>query len=147
VNLVKMLSVLAAGAALATAACSNGDDSGGGCMTSSVGPPQLLYPIPGTILSTDNPTWLVVANVGGSGGALMLVPAGGGSAVQAGSLGAAPSPLPSPSNTAPPGQNVEAAALPILTESTKYSVVFTANTQPPCGPQQSSGTIGSFTTQ
>jgi hypothetical protein len=144
---IQTASVAGAVVALATAACSNGGESTGACTTSRVNPPQLLYPISGTQLATDDPKWIVVANVGGSGGALKLVPAGGGSTVQAGSIGAPPNPLPSPSLTPPPGQDVEAAAIPILPEGTNYNVVFTAAQQPPCGPQQSSGTIGNFTTQ
>jgi hypothetical protein len=139
------LIVGAAAIALATA-CSNGNDSGGGCSTSQVAPPQLLYPIPGTVLATDDPKWLIVANVGGAGGALKLVPAGGGNSIAAGQLGTPPQPLPSPANTAPPGQNVEAAAIETLPQSSQFSVVFTAGPQPPCGPQQTSGTIGTFTT-
>jgi hypothetical protein len=141
-----LFALLIAGAGFA--ACSNGNDTGGGCNTSAGPLPVLLYPAPGSSGVSDSPQFVAVYRLGGAGGSLQLVPTGGGATITSAQFAlASPGPLPSPSVTAPPGSIVNSAAIAPLSSGTQYTVNFVHNPQPPCGPQQPSGTIGSFTTQ
>ena len=69
----------------------------------------------------------------------------GESAAQA--LAPVPSPAPSPAASAAPGATILAASIPNLSPNSTYTVTFTANQPTQCVEAQSSGTIGSFTTQ
>jgi hypothetical protein len=142
----RLAPVVALGAVAIIAACSNGNDSGGGCST-SVGPlPVLLYPAPNSTGITAGLEFVAVYKLGGAGGYVNLVPEGGGPTLTGAQFVTAPLPLPSPSATAPAGSIINASAVtPPLQTGVVYDVDFVHNSQPPCGPQQPSGKIGSFT--
>jgi hypothetical protein len=134
-------------AAAVLAACSDSGSTG----TCNPGPnlakPVMLYPIPGAVGVPDSPQYIVVANVGPGSGSIYLQAASGGTQIAAQALGAVPSPGPSPAATTPPGATALAAAIPTLGAATTYNVSFTANPPTACVQTQSSGVLGSFSTQ
>ncbi len=137
--------VLAIAAIGAVAACSNGNDTGSSCSRPTASLPTLLYPAPGSSNVTPDLLFVAVANLGGAGGYVQLVPNTGTVLTGAQFVQASPGPLPSPSVTAAPGQTVYSSAVtPPLISAQTYTVQFVHNTQPPCGPQQPSGSIGTF---
>jgi hypothetical protein len=128
-------------------ACSDASTSVTCTQQPTLAPPQLLYPIPGAVNVPDNAQILVVGNVGPASGSLNVIPPSG-TAIAALPLGAVPSPAPSPAVSPGPTSNPQAAVIPTLAAATTYSVQFQANSVVGCSAQgQSSGIIGSFTTQ
>lgn len=144
----KFAFLLAVGAAAAVAACSNGNDTGGSCSQPQGPLPVLLYPAPNSSGITPALQYIAVYRLGGAGGYVNLVPTATGAPVLTGAQ-FTPAPgisLPSPSASAPPGSIVNTSAVtPPLISGDTYNVVFVHNKQPPCGPQQPSGSIGQFT--
>jgi hypothetical protein len=142
---VFVFSAIALAAGLA--AC-GGNGPAGSCNPGpTLAAPTLLFPIPGTSGVPTNANYLVVDNVGPASGTLYLTPPGGGVPIAAQALAPVPSPAPSPAASAAPGATILAASIPNLSPNSTYTVTFTANQPTQCVEAQSSGTIGSFTTQ
>ena len=138
-------------AALA-AACSNATDTGTGCQISSAPLPVLLYPAPFSTGITDNPMIIGIYRLAGANGTVQLIPSPSPSTTpvvitSSNFAPASPLPLPSPAASAPAGATIESATIASLQPGTQYTVNFVHGPQPPCGPQQPSGLIGTFTTQ
>jgi hypothetical protein len=135
----------------ALAACSDNGPAGSCNPGPTLAAPQLLYPIPGATgvpyINLNSPNgYLVVQNVGPAGGTLYVN--SGGVPIAAQSLGAVPSPAPSPALSPSPGATPLAAQIPNLSPGTAYTVSFSANPPTTCVQAQSSSVnIGSFVTQ
>ena len=104
--------------------------------------PLLFYPSPGATMVPTNLGEIIVTGI--AQGAFALV-APKSSPLAIGPIESVPSPTPTtlPTNVSP--SLYHAIPLPTLSPGTTYSVVYTAAGNP-CGPRQTSGTIGSFGT-
>lgn len=107
-------------------------------------PPDLLYPMNGANGVPDGNFTLVVGYGTSTPPPAQLVPANGGTTVQGGTWGPAPSPIPSPAATPRfSSETLYGAQISALAAHVNYTVQVTVGT-PPC---QSTETAGSFTTQ
>ncbi len=133
--------------AIGVAACTSAGDSGGPpCVVPpQLGLPQLLYPIPGSAGVPDNADVVILAGIGPAGGTVAIAPPSGPTIAT--NPEPLPSPYPSPAATPQSGASPSAFGVPTLVTKTTYNVVFTANAASTCTQAQSSGAVGSFTTQ
>ncbi len=112
----------------------------------------LVYPINGATSVPDAPTSIVFETIPGivfSGAQLVLTPPSGPPIVS-GPMGPAPSPLPTPNASPPPGALLVGFTVPALAAGTLYRVSFNGTyvTGPgPCSGQFPITAIGSFTTK
>lgn len=102
-------------------------------------PPDLVYPAPGSSGIPDGNFTAVVAYGVQPPGKLEI---SGAAVVYAGAWTSPPSPLPSPSASAPPSDAFFGAPVPQLSAKTLYTVLY----QVP-GPCNSPQQLGTFTTQ
>jgi hypothetical protein len=115
------------------------------CPTGFVGTfadPQLFYPSPGATMVPTKLGEIIVRGIA-QGAFALVAPSSSPLAIGPIESVASPTPTTLPTNTSP--SLYHAIPVPTLSPGITYSVVFTAATGP-CGPRQSSGTIGSFGT-
>ncbi len=130
-------------AVTAIAACSS-SNGGVACPQVLLAPPQLFAPAPG---STGVPANVGMIIVGSPVDGTFSLQSPGGPAVPIGPVGPAPSPLPTGVPTSIPASSYHAIPVPTLSPTTTYAIRYQAPPgAPPCGSDESSGVIGSFTT-
>ena len=134
-----VLSVLAL--ALLASSCSN--DGTASCFA-LIGPASLIYPIPGSTGVPDTLGSLVFFD---APNADQISLHAGSATIQAGAIGAPPSPLPSPIATLLSSSvGLQGASVPALQPATTYDVSVFQPNGVDCGPARSYS-IGRFTTR